>query len=662
MRKLASLFLSFALLLSLLPAKSAFADDITGIKLEKEMRAMIEAGIIYGYGPDKYAPGDEVTRGQFATFLARALKLPEGPHVFTDVAITSNLAFGINAAAQSGIVTGLSGGKFGPDQPVTREQMAVMINKSLDYLKISKTAGTMNFSDNHEITSSISKWAITYMVGSGIIMGIPNEDGTFRFAPKKTATRAEAAAFIARMITAAEKDDEESNPDYGLNTYRVSTVSSDGKITIGTKQYGTFAEADKAITNASTQVITYNDKIIKMSSGIVISVPTVKEKVTLLYTSDALKTHNGGVEKGTELQYISSDEKKVVVKIAGKTAYIKHEEANLVPKAMMKGRSYYSVNASGELVHHLYQEQKNNYVAYVFGKAPSFLEQGKKYYSWDGSNFTNENGAAVGTQVYQYFSMLPARTKTNYTAEEIDTYIAQKLIEKENLYNSDPVAYIRYKDATKLSKLIGIGSILKEFEKTYKINGLMVLGIAINESDFGMSPQAQVKNNIIGLYVYDSDPTGKYFTSIQENITTLATSFLNKNYIPLTGAYANGGMLGNKAKGINVRYASDPYWGQKAAGHIFKLDKELGGKDLLNNPTPYKIGLTTANDLKVRNTPVVETGNIQFAYPTPGYPVAILANETRSDGSIWHQILSDSNENEFGYTYSLYVKELSYVK
>ena len=55
----------------------AAEDDITGINLEQEMRDLIQLGILKGYSEGEYRPEEDVTRGQFAAFITRALKLPE---------------------------------------------------------------------------------------------------------------------------------------------------------------------------------------------------------------------------------------------------------------------------------------------------------------------------------------------------------------------------------------------------------------------------------------------------------------------------------------------------------------------------------------------------------------------------------------------------------
>lgn len=662
MKKLVSILLSFILVVTLLPVSKASADDITGIALEKEMREMVKLGVISGYEDGRYAPGEKVNRGQFATFIARALKLPNGPHRFKDVSLSSALAPGINAAVAAGILSGYSSTEFKPNELITREQMALIIDKSLDYLKVNKKKGNLNFTDEKEITSSLSRSAVSYMVGLKIISGFPDKNGGFAFKPKQSASRAEAAAFISRMLEAQKAQEDNTTPpttpEPGKHPYSVGTLDANGNITEGTTTYKTFDEASGAVQTPNNQVVLYNGKIVKMKNGIVVTKPGVGASTTIIYDS-SLKNTYGPVSAGNELEYVSSDETKITIKAAGKVGYIKHNDALLIPSQALKGRSYYSVNTTGDLVHNLYNHTTNTTAVYIAGKAPSSFKQGVKYYSWDGATFKSSSSTVAGTY-YQYYNMLPARTSTKYTANELEQYITAKLVEREELYKKNPKTYLRYKDATKKSKLIGLGQIAKDFERYHKLNALLVLGMAIHESDYGMSQHAQKNNNIFGIKVYDSNPLdGESYASIRDCVASLSNNYLNKNYIPVTGAYANGGMTGNKARGVNVRYASDPYWGQKVAGHMYQADKALGGKDFLKNPSPYAIHETTTSNLNVRSTAGVTSTNKQYTYKTAGFPVAVIG--TTTDGS-WHKILSDSKENLYGYVSTQYTKILPIAK
>ena len=274
-------------------------DDITGIKLEVEMRDLINRGIMKGYGEGIYKPGEDVTRGQFAALISRALDLPavpqEGTRIFPDVPQDATLANDIYRASHVELVNGYTNGYFGINDLVTREQMAQIIDNALDdYLKVDRKEAALNFSDSDKINVRFTQ-AVARNVYDEIIKGIPNADGTFQFAPQKTATRAEAAAFISRMLKTAEIDVAEQPPVVEqpieepkrarveeINTYKVATIDANKKLVQGSESYATYDEAKKAAVN-SNQVVTFNDEIINMSAGLAISNPPAGSYLTYLY-------------------------------------------------------------------------------------------------------------------------------------------------------------------------------------------------------------------------------------------------------------------------------------------------------------------------------------------------------------------------------------------
>ena len=657
-------------------------DDITGIKLEIEMRDLINRDIMKGYGEGIYKPGEDVTRGQFAALISRALDLPavpqEGTRIFPDVPQDATLAQDIYRASEAGLVNGYTNGKFGMNDLVTREQMAQIIDNALDdYLKVDRKEAALNFIDKDKINVRFTQ-AVARNVHDGIINGFPNEDGTFQFAPQKTATRAEAAAFISRMLKTAEIDVAEQppvvekpieepvkepikEPVEEINTYKVATIDGNKNLVPSSESYATYDEAKNVAVN-SNQVITFNGEIIKMSAGLAISNPPTGSYLTYLYEDSSFKKNITYINAHQEMEYIESTDQYVKVNLAGKQFYAKQSEILLIPYQQVEKRNYYSVNNKGELVHYLYNQINKSASSYVAGKAPSFITAGNTYYSWDGGVFYNTSGKVVGT-AYQYFNNLPARTVSSYTAEELDQYIDYRLAEREALYTSNSTLYKRYKDATKISKIKGLGTYLKEAESKYKVNALMILSIAIHESDFGMSTKALEKNNLFGIKAYDSNgDAAEAFASPNEAIDGLVLKYLNLNYInptpdPKTD-YANGAVVGNKSFGFNVKYASDPNWGQKVAGHMYTGDQYLGGKDF----GKYRLGKTTETNLNVRHEPVVTSSSLQFTYKRSGMPVAILDSSTAEDGSIWYKVLSDHNQYNEGYINSIFVSEIPLVK
>lgn len=660
-KKLGILALTFGLsvssLLSIQQPKAYAQDDITGSALETEMRAMISADVIQGYGEGIYKPGLNVSRGQFATFISRALKLPEGPHVYSDVPLSSGLAKGINSAAQAGIIMGYNPTTFGPNDQISREQAAAMIDRAFNYMQLTREDAELNFSDAGEINKNF-KMAVAKNSRDGLIKGLANGDGTYKFMPKKTATRQEAAAFIYRMLNKmAESEIPEEPGEDGAEGYRVATIQTTGEMTYS-RTYSSFDTAKTAAT-ASNQVVTVNEQIVEMPAGLVWSKPALGQSLTYIYKDASLKSSFTYLPAGQEMKYVDATENYVKIILAGKTAYVKHEEVSLVPLQLIEGRNYYSVNGNGELVHTIFDPIKKTYVSYTMGFAPSFLVQGQKYYSWDGGQFMNTSGNVIGT-AYQYFNYLPARTETSYTAAELNSYIDNVLAEKQALYASNPTVYAKYKDAATVSKIKGLGAYLKEAEVKHNINALLILGMAMHESDFGMSKYALERNNLFGIKAYDSNTdAAQTFASPNEAIDALANLYLNKNYINPAGAHANGAATGNKARGFNVKYASDPYWGQKIAGHMHRVDMYLGKKD--RGANAYTIGQTTVDGVNARINPGTESALV-YENKNAGAPVAILGSVKHTDNYEWKKIMSDAATANEVYIRADLIQDLPIVK
>jgi beta-N-acetylglucosaminidase len=654
LKKARLLLLAFVLFLATLPATGYAADDITGIQLEEELREAISREIMFGYGDGVYKPDLKVTRGEFANFISRALKLPEAPHKFPDVAVTSSLAPGINSAAEAGIISGQTDGNFNPDKEITREQLVIMIKNALDYknMKVEYEVPAQ-LSDFNSLTSSTSRIAVAASVSLKITIGFPNADGTtYRFAPEKPATRAESAAFIIRMIHAIEDFENQLPGEPGEpeieKPFVISTIDANGQLVETDKAYETYSQAIENWSPTSNEVLTFNGKVLKMQSGLAYASPSIGNATTYLYSNADLTSVAAAVPPQEELKYLASNETAVQVYIGGRTAYVKQSEVHLVPAKMVTKQNVYKVNSSNELTYSIYNPASGNSAAYVVGKAPSFLKQNINYYSWDGTKFyTNPMGGSssyVG-QYYPYYQFLSARTKTSYTAEELDQFIDKRLAELE------ATGQAVYKDATKISKVKGLGAYLKNVEKEHNVNALLILGWAFHESQYGMSRNALTLNNLFGIEAYDSNPSGAVaYPKPTDSVDALVNKYLNGAYIPQGDWRSNGAAPGNKSIGFNVRYATDAYWGSKINGHIYRSEKALGYKDYSNKQV---IGFINTNGTNVRTSPSSKQGtaNLLFTYKTADKPVVIV-EEVKSldnDSWTWYKILSDANGSQYGY-------------
>ena len=153
-----------------------------------------------GIGNNTFAPEAPMTRGMFAQAIANIYGVDLSPFAinsrFSDVEVGAWYAPAIEWAAGTGKLQGIGGGMFAPEEYITREQMATMLNNYAIYRGHAlPSAQTIVFTDN----ASISQWAyaaVRTMHEAGVIQGRPN--GSFE--PQVIATRAEAAAAFARFI------------------------------------------------------------------------------------------------------------------------------------------------------------------------------------------------------------------------------------------------------------------------------------------------------------------------------------------------------------------------------------------------------------------------------------------------------------------------------
>lgn len=633
MRKFAVFFAFLSMILLFSVASFAAEDDLVGHYLEKEMRSVIQKGIMKGYGANKFGPEDPVTREQFSAFLVRALNLPEPEEEqeinFLDVDKENVLYNEIIRAYASGLIKGYPDQTFRPKNFITREEMAVLIDRALDYKGIAKTTVNLTYYDSAKIHPDY-----VTAVARNTYFGIINGHANGNFGPKEFAKRAHAAAFIDRFLRVVENGGQPIVEPH----YQVATLDASGALKPHPESYLNFSEALAKVTNRASQVVLYKGKIVWMNSGIVYTSRT--DDVVQVYKTEALTSQLTYLTRGVEMKYIDSDGTKVKVQVADKIGYVKMNEVTLLPSQQIKDRSYYQKDSSGDLIHYIYNHVTKSYASYIYGKAPSFMAANTKYYSWDGINYYNANGEFVGT-AYQYFNYLPLRTKTNYTAEQLNSYI-------KYMANTDPRA--------KESPMKDLGKAFKEAEEKYRVNALYLFAKAILESAYGTSEIAKEKKNLFGYQAYDKDPMGnaKPFDSYEESVLFVAQA-MNERYLDPFGVNYRGAVLGNKGHGMNMRYASDPYWGQKIAGIMYRIDKYLGGKDM----NVYEIGKTTTS-VNVRHQPNTNLA-AQFTYPEAGFYVTILERINQPDG-VWIKTLSDHKAYKEAYIHGNYVTPIPIVK
>ena len=285
---------------------------------------------------------------------------------------------------------------------------------------------------------------------------------------------------------------------------------------------------------------------------------------------------------GADAAYLgTTSDGNIKFMLAGVTGTVSASDVELVDYSTVADRvSYYKVSG-GRLIHYISQNLNNAPSSTIDnGPAPSYLSQDTKYYSYDGHYFYTDYGVMLsdyqsgcngdsavnsGNRFENYFQFLDMNSSTGYSADKLNTILNDTLQSKG-------------KDSS--SKLWDAGNLFVKYQNTYGVNALLSVGIAINESGWGTSSISQNKNNLFGLNAQDSNVgNASSYYSVESCIIDFMKNWMAGGYLNDASWKNFGEFLGNKGEGINVKYASDPYWGEKAAAHAWTLDENGDSRD-----------------------------------------------------------------------------------
>ena len=268
-----------------------------------------------------------------------------------------------------------------------------------------------------------------------------------------------------------------------------------------------------------------------------------KVKPITAYIYSASGTRLSYINQGSIVTVTGSETQsgRIPVQVSGLSGYMNKSDLTAV-SASNEFIPHYT--SDGRYVYH----ELSPYTSIRVAPHHSSMSVGKKYYSADGINFDNFS-------INNPFQFRDLSKPTNYTAEELD-----KVYSLMNI---------------KGSRLAGKGAIFKEAERRYQINALYLMAHSALESSWGRSQIAKDKNNFFGIAAYDSTPyhSAKSFDNVDKGILG-AAKWIRENYLDEGRTH-----LGNKSSGMNVLYASDPYWGEKIASIMMTINSKLGDKD-----------------------------------------------------------------------------------
>ena len=336
--------------------------------------------------------------------------------------------------------------------------------------------------------------------------------------------------------------------------------------------------------------------------------------------------------------FIGIFEGKIRAKMAGvvmdfypdDVSIVNYTEANI---------SHYFIK-EGYLYHKFFYGSGESSNQYRVGYALPYMKEGVSYYSYDGHYFYTEftkmiddyknntymNAINKNLPYYNYYQFLSHRSQTSLVSMQLDD-----------------ITYNRVGDSS--SKLKGMGEAFINIQNTYGANALLMYGVAANESGYGTSAIAMYKNNLFGHNAVDSNPYygANGYESPEYGIQYHAETFISSRYLNFEDWRYNGPHLGDKASGMNVRYASDPYWGEKAASVYYYNDSGL------NDFNKYKIAIIegVVENLDLYTSPstssqIIQTIGKKKSPKVYNLPIVILETVKDENGNEWYKIQNDT--------------------
>lgn len=282
--------------------------------------------------------------------------------------------------------------------------------------------------------------------------------------------------------------------------------------------------------------------------------------------------------------------------------------------------------------------------AYTVGEIQPYMKNNVVYFSYDGHYFytdynkmlddyraeTRKNSINPDDPYYNYYQFVSNRSKTTFTAQDINNYVKY---------------YLGSKYTSSGTKMYELGKYYIQYQNEYGANALSVFGVSANESAFGTSSIAQTKNNLFGHNAVDSDPgLANGYSSPQNSIKDHAKYYVNLWYSTPKYSTYHGSFLGDKASGMSS-YASDPYWGEKAAHWAWSLDFYTKDKTDVGNET---LVFKDYGAVNVRKEPST-TSTVLYTTPASGNMSFILLEEVKgttvSGSNVWYKIQLDTPLN-----------------
>ncbi|GKU77349.1 S8 family serine peptidase [Paenibacillus sp. L3-i20] len=175
--------------------------DLSNSWAGDQIKSLTSKFLLNGTTATTFSPKQTITRAEFTAMLVRTLGITgSGKSSFTDVNATDWFAADVSAAYEAGLVSGKGDGSFQPQQQISRQDLAIMLDKATKYVQIPIKTGPLN--EPYADSSSIAAYAqesVKRLSTLGLIQGSGNE-GSKVFNPLQPTTRESAAKVIHTLL------------------------------------------------------------------------------------------------------------------------------------------------------------------------------------------------------------------------------------------------------------------------------------------------------------------------------------------------------------------------------------------------------------------------------------------------------------------------------
>lgn len=440
--------------------------------------------------------------------------------------------------------------------------------------------------------------------------------------------------------------------------YHIVNVTKDGTYEL-INDVDTYAQAKVLHTLLQKKYdnlgITYGTTFLTIEQGVVVFDKANDCSVNVDYTNDVNQEdgYTNGCY-GADAAFLENDiqDGKVKFLLSGVVGWVSSDKVSILPIEKVKKSTSYTVE-NGYLYHHIQSnidaDAYDNRITLAI--APAYLKEGVTYYGYDGHYFYDDyskmiedyrkevrsNAVNAKEPFYNYFQYLSHRTSSSYDEEALQTYFKEELAINATIssfYDKDN--YIH--DILTQSLLPNAISSFLQYQDQYGANALLMLSLSMNETANGKSLLAFTRNNLFGHAAFDSDveKNASRYQSINASVYSHAVHYISDSYLNPNKFHYHGGFLGDKSAGMNVQYASDPYWGEKAAQYAFLMDEALGKKDW----NRYCLGISQNKEVQLYET-ASKQSNVVYTVKKQGTFSFVLLEKTTNKEGTWYLVQSD---------------------